>query len=128
MLDAFKSLLRALGLAGPEGQGSEGGAADEGAGNGRSPAGAEGGPPSVEMLSCQEVLERLFEYLDGELESPTEIQVEAHLEKCRRCYPRLQFEKAFMEALDRARAGEEPPTDLRNRVVDALSREGLEIH
>lgn len=128
MLDAFRSLLRALGLAAPEGQGSGNGAADEGAGDGRPPTGGERDAPSVEMLSCQEVLERLFEYLDGELERPTEIQVEAHLEKCRRCYPRLQFEKAFMEALDRARAGEEPPSDLRNRVFDVLSREGLELH
>lgn len=121
MLEALKKLLRGLGI-------GAGGGAHDGGGNGSPPNGAgEGGRPTVEMLSCQEVLERLFEYLDGELESPTEIQVEAHLEKCRRCYPRLQFEKSFIDALERAREGKEPPPDLRNRVVSVLGEEGFEL-
>lgn len=135
MLDALKRLLRALGLGTTADNGSDpdrsvspGGDADGGAGAGAegSAEGCEHGE-SVEMLSCPEVLDRLFEYLDGELESATAEQVRAHLEKCRRCYPRLQFERSFMEALSRARAGEEPPLDLRNRVVDVLREEGLEL-
>lgn len=124
MRRALKKLLRALGI----GAGGNGGGARDGGENGTPPTGAgEGGRPPVEMLSCREVLERLFEYLDGELESPTEIQVEAHLEKCRRCYPRLQFERSFMDALERARSGKAPPRDLRNRVVSVLAEEGLEL-
>lgn len=137
MLDALKRLLRALGMGAggmngnpPEGEGAPAGAADSGAGSGGQ-GGRSGGScessESVEMLSCSEVLERLFEYLDGELEATTASQVREHLEKCRRCYPRLEFERAFMEALNRARAGEEPPRDLRNRVVDVLREEGLEL-
>lgn len=139
MLDALKRLLRALGLGASTGNGdapggsapTEDGADREtargaGARTGGSAEGCDDGE-SVEMLSCPEVLDRLFEYLDGELESATAGQVRAHLEKCRRCYPRLQFERAFMEALSRARAGEEPPSDLRNRVVDVLREEGLEL-
>lgn len=134
MLEAWKRLLRALGLGGtvngdaPVHGEAEGGDATPGVG-----AAAEGATEgcddgaSVEMLSCPEVLDRLFEYLDGELEGATAGQVRAHLEKCRRCYPRLKFEKSFMEALSRARAGEEPPRDLRSRVVDLLREEGLEL-
>lgn len=136
MLDALKRLLKALGLGGvangdaSEGRTSPPGGAGSGpgaGGRGAEPSGTCGSGEPVEMLSCPEALERLFEYLDGELETPTASQVRAHMEKCRRCYPRLQFETAFMEALTRARAGEEPPRDLRNRVVDALREEGLEL-
>ncbi|MFW6200650.1 MAG: hypothetical protein ACOC8K_08755, partial [Gemmatimonadota bacterium] len=71
----LSKLLRALGLAAPDGGSREDGAGgDEAgirAGNGHPPERVEGDSLSVEMLSCQEVLERLFEYLDGELESPT---------------------------------------------------------
>lgn len=139
MLGALKRLLRALGLGASTGNGDvpggsappEDGAHSEatreaGTGAEGTAAGCDDGE-TVEMLSCPEVLDRLFEYLDGELESATAGQVRAHLEKCRRCYPRLQFEQAFMEALSRARAGEEPPSDLRNRVVDVLREEGLEL-
>lgn len=120
MLKAFRKLLRALGMGGAENGGAEG----NGVPGGRDPSAGDGEP--VEMISCREALERLFEYLDGELDSSTDMKVAAHLEKCRRCYPRLEFEKAFMEALERARAGEEPPSGLRNRVVDVLCSEGFD--
>ena len=78
-----------------------------------------------EMIPCDQALEQLFEYLDGELEESDRKQVERHLEVCRRCYPRLQFEKSFLDALHQVRSGEDPPPDLRNRIVGALEAEGL---
>lgn len=86
--------------------------------------GDDAGDP--EMIPCDEALERLFEYLDGELEGRAREEVEKHLEVCRRCYPRLQFEKSFMEAVRRARSGEGAPPELRNRILTVLEKEGLE--
>lgn len=121
MTDLFKRLLKALGLAGGRNDGARDGAA------GGAPVATSCGE-DAEMLSCPEALERLFEYLDGELPEAAQSDVEAHLERCRRCYPRLQFERAFMETLRRARAGEQAPPELRRRVLDVLSEEGLELH
>lgn len=101
MLDELKRLLRRLGLAGHDG--SDGG----------------------EMISCEEALESLFEYLDGELREEDRERVEQHLEICRRCYPRLQFERSFMEALRRVRSGRKAPRELRGRILETLRAEGL---
>ena len=77
-----------------------------------------------EMISCDEAAARLFEFLDGELESASEDEVRRHLHVCERCYPRVQFEKHFLEALGRSQTNGRASEDLRNRVVRALAEEG----
>ncbi len=84
------------------------------------------GDAPEEMISCDEALERLFEYLDGELEDETEEKVARHFEICRRCYPRLSFEKAFQDALHRVKQGEEAPREVKDRVLEILSQEGFD--
>jgi mycothiol system anti-sigma-R factor len=81
--------------------------------------GMEGG------ISCHEAAERIFEWLDGELDPETERSVGTHLETCARCYPRLVFERAFREALARVAEDESAPEELRDRIVRALEEEGF---
>ncbi len=45
------------------------------------------------ILTCDEALRFLAEYLDGELEHATDRDVESHLARCRSCYSRVDFEK-----------------------------------
>jgi len=71
-------------------------------------------------IDCKEALERLYEYLDGELEPPSAEEVEQHFRLCQRCYPHLAMEESFREALHRARAGAEVPPELMGRVLRAL--------
>lgn len=106
MLDKIKEFLASLGGNGARGRGDTG-----------------GGP---EMISCDEALEYLFEYLDGELEDPTEEQVARHFDICRRCFPRLNFEKAFRDALRQVRRGERAPERVKQQVHQLLSQEGLD--
>jgi hypothetical protein len=77
--------------------------------------------PSVEtavaMIPCEEANARLFEYLDGELESVSEEEV------CEACYPRAQFEKHFLEALRRSRNGGQASESLRERVLQSLAED-----
>ena len=69
------------------------------------PSGQDGADTSAadasagEMISCDEAAARLFEFLDGELESASEDEVRRHLDVCERCYPRVQFEKHFLEGV-----------------------------
>lgn len=88
--------------------------------NGRQMAGMSAGG----MISCDEAAARLFEYLDGELESASEEEVRSHLDVCKVCYPRVQFEKHFLEALGRSQTNGRASEELRNRVVQALAEEG----
>lgn len=84
----------------------------------RDGAGATGRRP----ITCHEALAVVNEFLDGELENITEAEVTAHFEVCRMCYPHLELEKAFREAMHRATRGERAPPELRAKVKELLAR------
>ena len=78
---------------------------------------------AVAMIPCEEASARLFEYLDGELEDVSEEEVRRHLEVCEACYPRVQFEKHFLKALQRSQNGGPASGSLRERVLQALAED-----
>ncbi len=75
------------------------------------------------MISCDDAMARLYEYLDGELVNADADEVEAHFRICGECRPRLLFEQSFLDAIERARSGEAVPDSLRSRVRDMLKSE-----
>jgi anti-sigma factor (TIGR02949 family) len=50
-------------------------------------------------IGCEEALRRLAAYLDGELDAPDHRDVERHLEACRSCYSRAEFERRLQSQL-----------------------------
>jgi hypothetical protein len=54
-------------------------------------------------MRCEEVLTRLWEYLDEELASEEAAAVWFHLRDCRRCHPAYCCDRAFLELLSRQR-------------------------
>ena len=81
------------------------------------------GETAAAMISCEEASSRLFEFLDSELEGLSEEEVRRHLEVCKACYPRVQFEKHFLEALRRSHTGGRASESLRERVLQALAED-----
>ena len=62
-------------------------------------------------MECEEVLVRLWEYLDQELEPEEAERIRAHLEWCRNCYPAYRRDRAFLQLLGRLAKGcSAPPT------------------
>lgn len=61
--------------------------------------------PALERrtIDCEEALRRLAEYLDQELEELPKAEVEQHLETCRSCYSRAEFERALKSRLGELR-------------------------
>ncbi len=55
------------------------------------------------MVSCQEVIRELWDYLDGELPAERAAAIADHLAECARCYPQYRFEYAFLSAVTRQR-------------------------
>lgn len=94
--------------------------------DGDEPSGNHGGPSECGALSCREALEVLYEYLDGELEDLQTEQAAAHFRLCQRCYPHVNFERAFLAAVRRAADCSSAPEDLKTRLMRALEEEGLE--
>lgn len=71
------------------------------------------------MMTCQHVIEHLWDYLDGELPPDQTAAIAAHLRECGRCYPQYRFEFAFLELLVRNRERVPAPSQA---VVDRLRR------
>ena len=55
---------------------------------------------SEPTLTCEEVLKHLVAYLDRETDGHTAAEIEHHLEKCRGCFSRAEFEKQLLPILD----------------------------
>lgn len=76
--------------------------------------------PGGEMLSCSEALERIQEFMDGELTGMSREEVEAHFDICTRCYPHLALETSFRERVRAALEADGMPDECRERVLSRL--------
>jgi mycothiol system anti-sigma-R factor len=54
------------------------------------------------MIDCKETLARIYEYLDGELTPEKAKEVADHLDFCRGCFDRAEFERVLGELVRRA--------------------------
>lgn len=72
------------------------------------------------MPDCAAVMRQLWDYLDGELTPDREAVVRAHLERCSRCYPHVDFERAFLDAVATTRREHSRPEALRAMVQRTL--------
>lgn len=75
------------------------------------------------MIRCEEALERLWDFLDGELAPKDEAEVRRHLEVCSRCYPQYDFQRAYFRLMERIREREAPPGELRRRLFERILAE-----
>lgn len=71
-------------------------------------------------MECEEVLIRLWEYLDDELGPEEARVVEAHLRDCRGCYPKYRRDRLFLLLLARQRTKSSAPAALRTSVLMQL--------
>ena len=59
-----------------------------------------------EIRTCEDALRVLAAHLDGELETATDRELERHLDTCRSCFSRAEFERRLKDRI--AAAGQEP--------------------
>ncbi len=74
------------------------------------------------QLSCEEVLEQLFTYLDGEIDAASSADIDRHLARCRDCYTRAEFEKKLRLKTEQAGGSAPAPERLRARIRGLLDR------
>jgi mycothiol system anti-sigma-R factor len=73
-------------------------------------------------MNCRESLQKLYEFLDGELEKVPTSEIEMHLDNCRHCWDHFEFEKQ-LKALLKKSCCKEPCSDaLRKRVESLLEK------
>jgi anti-sigma factor (TIGR02949 family) len=70
---------------------------------------------SDRRLDCEQVIRHLLEYLDRELDDAAMAAMARHLEHCRGCFGRAEFESRLKQSVQAA--GREPvPEGLRARI------------
>ncbi len=75
-----------------------------------------------EKIPCDQVIARLWEYVDGEVREDGCDRVEAHLDICARCFPEYDFRRAYRLFVQRA-ASQCIPPGLRQRVFETILEE-----
>jgi len=72
-------------------------------------------------MSCEEVIAHLFAYLDDEADPEKRSYIERHLEECRACFSRAEFEKSLRAKVSQL-GDKEAPATLRQRVKSLLDQ------
>jgi anti-sigma factor (TIGR02949 family) len=72
-------------------------------------------------LTCEEVIKQLMAYLDHEVDSEAAANIEHHLEVCRGCFSRAEFERHLREHV-RAAGAQRAPDSLRMRIKQIIDR------
>ncbi|UCF41657.1 MAG: mycothiol system anti-sigma-R factor [Gemmatimonadota bacterium] len=71
-------------------------------------------------IDCLEALDRLYDYIDGELTPARAEEVRRHLEQCKPCLKVSEFETAWVQFLEARTRVRQAPAGLRKRVLESL--------
>jgi len=71
-------------------------------------------------LDCEQVLQQVWNYLDGEIDETAYVEIHAHVEECAGCGSRYDFQRRLL-ALIEEKCREGPmPEELRQRLFRLL--------
>ena len=71
-----------------------------------------------DKIHCEEVIAHMLSYLDGEIDATKRAQIDRHLEECRGCFSRAEFEKGLRDKV--RQTGEERPSPTLHARIKAL--------
>jgi len=69
----------------------------------------------LENISCEQALKRLLEFIDRELSEGEHDVVARHLQTCRSCFSRMEFESRLKQRLSTL-AADDLPEEARDRI------------
>lgn len=76
---------------------------------------------------CREVLDRVFEYLDGEMTEHDVAKIRQHLHECSPCLSEYDLDEALKALVRRSCGCESAPEDLRARIMVKITQVRLEL-
>ena len=77
---------------------------------------------------CSEVLIKVYEYLDGELDAVAVGKIRQHLEECRHCLSEYDLDVALKALLRRSCACESAPDALRQRIMVKITEVRIQFN
>jgi len=75
---------------------------------------------SGSALTCDEVKEKVLEYLDGVLPTDLSLRIEAHLAQCRPCRLVVEFARLVQTRLRTAMDRRSCPDEVRDRILNSF--------
>lgn len=82
---------------------------------------------TIAPIDCRSAMCELWDYLDNELPADRTEQIRAHLATCTGCDEHRQFCRAFLQQIELPAVPMVAVAVLRDRVRDALRRDGLTV-
>lgn len=79
-------------------------------------------------LNCRDALAKLYDYIDGELDAADRDALQAHLEACRPCLSRYEFEQFFTEFVKRNTSQPRVREEFKTRLLACLAEERRAPH
>jgi mycothiol system anti-sigma-R factor len=76
----------------------------------------------IEDIDCTEAIDKLYAYLDNEINDPETInKVEHHLQHCHSCFTRSQVEQALTSKMKKA-SSDKTPASLQKRLKTMIDK------
>jgi len=82
---------------------------------------------SPHEVDCSEVIEKVYLYLDGEIDDETRHIVRVHLDECAPCLRKFGLEQDVKALVARTCGGDVAPDGLRQRLVVRLQEVRVEL-
>ncbi len=76
---------------------------------------------------CTEVIEAVYRYLDGEIDTVARARIHQHLDECGPCLRQYGIEREVRLLVARCCRSERAPEDLRSRIVVRLEQVRIEF-
>ena len=73
--------------------------------------------------NCDDALNELYTFLDGELTTEKRGQIQQHLDDCTPCIEVYDFENELRTVIS-SKCNDTVPEDLRQRIADAIGKDG----
>jgi mycothiol system anti-sigma-R factor len=73
-------------------------------------------------MNCKESLKKLYDFLDKELGTAPMGEIEKHLDCCRHCWDRFEFEKQLKALFKKSCCKEACPDALKRRIQSLLEK------
>ena len=78
----------------------------------------------IALISCEEVIRSVWDYLDDEIDHDRKNQIRRHLELCDHCRDHYTFEGRLLDSLGRLLDDDGATAALRERIERALTEHG----
>jgi len=80
---------------------------------------------AVREIDCDEVMRQLFDFLDDEVDMGAHEEIHQHIEDCRSCFSRVEFERELKGRVQGAGQAAAPES-LERRLSDLMRNLGLD--